>query len=67
MIRSVKSQKKPPALVALERAAKKALELARRTGTPAYVLENGKIVDIAARSRGKRKRQKRGGEAGASK
>jgi hypothetical protein len=37
----------PPALIALRRAAKKAVELARRMGTPAYVLENGKIVDIA--------------------
>jgi hypothetical protein len=33
--------------VALRRAAKKAVELARQTGTPAYVLENGKIVNIA--------------------
>jgi hypothetical protein len=39
----------PPALVALRRAAKKAVEFARRTHTPAYVLENGKIVDIARR------------------
>jgi hypothetical protein len=39
----------PPALIALRRAAKKAVELARRMGTPAYVLENGKIVDIARR------------------
>jgi hypothetical protein len=31
----------PPALKALRRAAKKAVELARLTGTPAYVLENG--------------------------
>jgi hypothetical protein len=53
----------PPALIALRRAAKKAVEFARRTHTPAYVLENGKIVDIARRSaktakqnRGERKR-----------
>ncbi len=42
-------------LKALRRAAKKAVELARLTGTPAYVLENGRIVDIAKRSRTKRR------------
>ncbi len=41
----------PDALKALRRAAKKAVELARMTGTPAYVLENGRIVDIAKRKR----------------
>jgi len=46
-----------PALKALRRAAKKALELARQTGTACYVLENGRIVDIAKRKeKGKRKR-----------
>jgi hypothetical protein len=39
------------ALKALRRAAKKAVELARLTGTHAYVLENGRIVDIAKRKR----------------
>jgi hypothetical protein len=39
------------ALRALRRAAKRALELGRRTGTPAYVLENGRIVDAAKRAR----------------
>jgi len=43
------------ALKALRRAAKKAVELARLTGTPAYVLENGRIVDIAKRKRKIRK------------
>jgi diaminopimelate decarboxylase len=38
-------------LRALRRAAKKAVEFARQTGTPCYVLENGKIVDIARSSR----------------
>jgi len=42
-------QSEPPALKALRRAAKKAVELARATGTHAYVLENGRIVDIAKR------------------
>jgi hypothetical protein len=35
----------PPALPALKRAARDAVELARRTGTPAWVLVDGKIVD----------------------
>jgi len=39
----------PPALKALRRAAKKAVEFARLTGTPAYVMENGRNVDIAKR------------------
>jgi hypothetical protein len=53
----VKAKKKDPTtpvLNALRRAAKNALELARRTGTPAYVLEDGKIVDIAKRGKSKR-------------
>jgi hypothetical protein len=37
------------ALRALRRSAKKAVELARATGTPAYVMENGKIVDATKR------------------
>ena len=37
------------ALNALRRAAKTAVELARATGTPAYVMENGKIVDATKR------------------
>ena len=44
------------ALPAFERAAKNALELAMRTGTACYVLEGGKIVDIAKRARRKRKK-----------
>ncbi len=46
------------ALKALRRAAKKAVELARLTGTPAYVLENGRIVDIAKRKRKTRKTER---------
>lgn len=42
-------------LNALKRAAKRALELGRATGTPVYVLEGNKIVDIAKR-KGRRKR-----------
>ena len=45
-------KKRPPAaLVAMRRAAKKAIELGRKTGTPAYVLENGRIVDAAKQTR----------------
>ena len=33
---------------ALKRAARSALRLARDTGTPCYVLQRGKSVDIAA-------------------
>lgn len=35
----------PPALQALRRAAKQAVAVARQTGTPAYVLEKGQVVD----------------------
>jgi hypothetical protein len=49
----------PPALIALRRAAKKAVELARRTHTPAYVLENGKVVDIARRTAKTTKKNRR--------
>lgn len=31
---------------ALRRAARRALEIGRRTGTPVYVMKNGKIVDL---------------------
>lgn len=51
-------QNETPALAALRRAAKKAIELAVRTNTPAYVMENGKIVDIAKRIRAKQEKQK---------
>ncbi|MEX2187878.1 MAG: hypothetical protein WD875_13825 [Pirellulales bacterium] len=37
----------PAAFVALKRAAKAALNLARQTGTGCYVERDGKIVDIA--------------------
>jgi hypothetical protein len=34
--------------IALQRAARKAQELAQRTDTPCYVWQNGKIVNIGA-------------------
>jgi len=41
----------------LRRAAKRALQIGLETGTPVYVLEDGKIVDLTKRQRRKRKRQ----------
>lgn len=43
---TTKPKAKPVALAALKRAAKDALELGRRTGTPVYVLKDGKVVDL---------------------
>jgi hypothetical protein len=40
---------------ALRRAAKRALQIGLETGTPVYVLEDGKIVDLTKRPRRKRK------------
>ena len=36
---------------ALRRAARRALELGMRTGTPVYVLQNGKIINLARQKR----------------
>ncbi len=52
---SSNAKETPPALKALRRAAKRAIERARLTGTPAYVLENGRIVDAAKQTRTTRK------------
>lgn len=38
-------------LRALRRAARRALELGIETGTPVYVVEDGKIVDLTKRKR----------------
>jgi len=38
-------------MAALKRAAKQALALARRTGTPCWVMRDGKLVDLAKRRR----------------
>ena len=46
-------------LIALKRAGKDALALARQTGTPCYVMEGSKIVDIAKRGRAKAKAKKK--------
>jgi hypothetical protein len=58
MVRKVSKNEYPDALVALECAAKKAQERARRTGTPAYVMENAKIINVGARSQGKRNKRR---------
>ena len=50
---------KPVALAALRRAAKASLELALRTGTPHYVMVDGKIVDLAKSARAKPKARKK--------
>ena len=41
---------------AMRRAAKRALELGRESGTPVYVMEDGKIIDL---NKDRRKRPKR--------
>jgi hypothetical protein len=43
--------KVPAALHALRRAAKRAVALGRATGTPVYVLEQERIIDVAKRNR----------------
>jgi len=40
---------------ALRRAAKRALQIGIETGTPVYVLEDGKIVDLTKRYQRKRR------------
>jgi hypothetical protein len=43
---------------ALRRAAKAALELGRQTGTPVYVMKNGRIVNINPGGKLKRPRRR---------
>ena len=43
-------------LRALRRAARRALELGIKTGTPVYVIKNNKIVDITKEQKPRRKR-----------
>lgn len=54
-----KSELADKALIALKRAGKNALDLARQTGTACYVMEGNKIVDIAKRGRKKTKAKKK--------
>ena len=46
-------------LRALRRAAKNALELGIKTGTPVYVIRNNKIVDLTKERAPKKTRSKR--------
>jgi len=49
MNRKPQGSKDPDILAAgaaLRRAARRARELGRKTGTPVYVLKNGRIVDL---------------------
>ena len=45
-ISSSQSQEVKETLRALRRAARRALELGFKTGTPVYVMKNNKIVDL---------------------
>lgn len=53
---TTKPQRKPLALAALKRASQQALELARQTKTPAWIMEGDKLVDVtkSARKPGKK-------------
>jgi diaminopimelate decarboxylase len=42
---------------ALRRAAKRALEIGLQTGTPVYVIKEGKIIDLAKEYRQNAKRR----------
>jgi hypothetical protein len=59
---TAKSASKDPdirgSLPALKRAARRAFELSRATGTPFYVWRDGKVVDLNVR-KSKRKRHVR--------
>ncbi len=58
MKRSAANSKDPIILAsakALRRAARRALEIGKKTGTPVYVLQEGRIVDL---TRPPRKRKK---------
>ena len=46
-------------LRALRRAAKRALELGLQTGTPVYVWQNNRIVDLTKEQPSKRSKSKR--------
>lgn len=46
------------AMPALRRAAKRALQLGLQTGTPVYVMKEGKIVDLTKGKRGRSRSKK---------
>ena len=53
---ATKSNRQPVALAALRRASQQALELARQSNTPAWVMEDDKLVDAARPQRKPRKK-----------
>jgi Fe2+ transport system protein FeoA len=56
MNRQIARSKDPDILAskkALRRAARRALELGLRTGTPVYVIENGKLIDLTKQRGGR--------------
>jgi hypothetical protein len=55
----MKPKAPPAALQALRRAARRAIELAQRTGTSAPVLHNGKVIDAARPARKVRRKSAR--------
>jgi hypothetical protein len=59
MSRGVSSQSRETRDItrALRRAARKALELGIKTGTPVYVMKDNKIVDLTKDQRPQRKRR----------
>lgn len=63
MSRRVNSQSREvqDTLRALRRAARRALEIGLQTGTPVYVIENNKIVDLT-KQQSQPGRQKRSGK-----
>ena len=56
--RRSKKEKTNPVLAALRRAFEAALAEARANGTPCYVWEDGKIIDIAQRKTAQAKPEK---------
>jgi len=49
-------------LKALRRAARRALELGLETGTPVWVIKNGRMVDLAREKKGYKECRKAGKE-----
>ena len=55
-----KVKAKPVAMKALQRAAQNALNLGKQTGTPVYVLEKGKIIDLTKQATSRQKKSRTG-------
>jgi hypothetical protein len=65
-----KTISKDPGIIAAEkalrRAARRALQLGLQTGTPVYVIKNGRIVDLTEQVRRKTTRKNSAGQADSS-